>query len=756
MNFQELLNSKEYTQICIPRLQRDYAHGRVSRKVEDIRHDFLKDIFSGKPLSLNMVFGDVDDKTLPREKRFIPIDGQQRLTTLYLLHIYAHKCVDGINIENLKKFCYETRQSSNDFVKALLSEKWPTPVGEETLGDAIKNCHWFWWTWNSDPTVSGMLTMLSDIYRSHQHTKTFPNLDSITFDFQDLKENNLNETLYIKMNSRGLPLTEFEQIKCGMEEEISKIDDFKNVNKNANAYFPEDLKLTRFDQKWSWQMDRSWSEWFWNCEPHTLDRNILWFIVEYTCCFCACWMDAKNKSLIGQIEDFRKRFEEEEATWHSLKSMFESDLDGFSNYKDLMTKFFIGLASLFNRIIKLSELKTSWGETYQFKSKDPKQEKKQSVMLFAISCYEGHFEGDAFNEWFRFCANIIQHYDTSGEGFVSLCRAFGHEYSCYSTDILNWLSKKELEGQRNEQFIEECKKASLMKNVETDVRSAEAHPLFKGRIRQLLVDANGEYTGEFSDKKWKSIKKYFTDKGEVRDDFQSSFSKAFLRCLNKKNQIFDGQYILNHTYAETAERLKQKRYIKAYHLCLDADELSKVAPLSWSEDEEKEFGQYREKILENGVIDAIVKCAPKPVNIMRFKLFGNCWFFYPYNSKSIDWYIGFDRKEDGETESSWDRSRNQITKQLIAEKNASISQAQVASADLWWGQTFKYALPEDGLYFDWDSNYNVHLLNEGGERIKKPNKNEEYCFSAVGLSYDDFLKKIQDLHEEYNKDLREL
>jgi hypothetical protein len=184
MNLQSLLDDEQYDQICIPRLQRDYAQGRNSQKVKDIRHDLLKDIFSGTPLSLNMIFGDVDDKTLPGKRRFIPIDGQQRLTSLFLLHLYGHKMIDDIHVANLDKFCYETRESSNDFVKALISNEWPTPKYGISLGTSIANCQWFVWIWKSDPTVSGMLNMLSDIHEWFIKTGRFPNLSEITFDFQ--------------------------------------------------------------------------------------------------------------------------------------------------------------------------------------------------------------------------------------------------------------------------------------------------------------------------------------------------------------------------------------------------------------------------------------------------------------------------------------------------------------------------------------------------------------------------------------------
>ena len=70
--------------IEIPKIQRDYAQGRSDEKTKTLVNIFLTDIRKaldgGEPINLDFVYGKVTDSTL------IPIDGQQRLTTLFLLH----------------------------------------------------------------------------------------------------------------------------------------------------------------------------------------------------------------------------------------------------------------------------------------------------------------------------------------------------------------------------------------------------------------------------------------------------------------------------------------------------------------------------------------------------------------------------------------------------------------------------------------------------------------------------------------------
>ena len=80
--FWKLIN--EY-QIEIPRLQRDYAQGRKGiLAIEQIRTALLDELYNhlcnGEALELNFIYG----KT--KSDLFIPIDGQQRLTTLFLFH----------------------------------------------------------------------------------------------------------------------------------------------------------------------------------------------------------------------------------------------------------------------------------------------------------------------------------------------------------------------------------------------------------------------------------------------------------------------------------------------------------------------------------------------------------------------------------------------------------------------------------------------------------------------------------------------
>ena len=82
---------KEF-EIKIPIVQRDYAQGRKSAFVDEIRTKFLLDIHDSivheKELNLDFVYGSIEDENLSNRK-VLPLDGQQRLTTLFTTLVYS-------------------------------------------------------------------------------------------------------------------------------------------------------------------------------------------------------------------------------------------------------------------------------------------------------------------------------------------------------------------------------------------------------------------------------------------------------------------------------------------------------------------------------------------------------------------------------------------------------------------------------------------------------------------------------------------
>ncbi len=149
--------------IEIPKIQRDYAQGR--RGMSHKRNLFLREIKekldNGKKLSLDFVYGTV------KNRRFCPLDGQQRLTTLWLLHWYLAfrlgKLKDIKVRKKLESFSYETRVSSREFCTALCEKMKDVDGSLENIPNVaryIKDRTWFYNSWLLDPTIDAMLRML--------------------------------------------------------------------------------------------------------------------------------------------------------------------------------------------------------------------------------------------------------------------------------------------------------------------------------------------------------------------------------------------------------------------------------------------------------------------------------------------------------------------------------------------------------------------------------------------------------------------
>lgn len=234
ISFIKLFSQSELN-VRIPIIQRDYAQGRSS--AHEVRKAFLKALLSYLQAEgthdLDFVYGSVSES-----QDFLPLDGQQRLTTLFLLHWYLAQISDSpearvayynsmLTSEGQVRFSYETRPSAKDFCQALLSETRERGLDlkrEDTLSALIKEQPWYFLSWDRDPSITAMLTMLDDIhkvfYLERDGLAKLLDQDNprLSFQFLDLKGFGLTDDLYIKMNARGKSLTPIETFKANLEQ----------------------------------------------------------------------------------------------------------------------------------------------------------------------------------------------------------------------------------------------------------------------------------------------------------------------------------------------------------------------------------------------------------------------------------------------------------------------------------------------------------------------------------------------------------
>lgn len=238
--FFRLIN--EESSIRIPKVQRDYAYGRDDDKARDILQGMLDTMLTAlkenKQEIFDFVYGGSYAKDDDSQTGMIPLDGQQRLTTFFLLHFYASlfaKDASGnpIDVSILKKFSYETRQSANDFRLKLVTDirdrllKFAYPSSKTGIMEFIRNDSEFSPAYTYDPTISSMLVVLGEIEKRFAN---YPNLwqdlterDNLCFYHITLEKFGLTDELYIKMNSRGKKLTVFEIFKADLLDDVRRL-----------------------------------------------------------------------------------------------------------------------------------------------------------------------------------------------------------------------------------------------------------------------------------------------------------------------------------------------------------------------------------------------------------------------------------------------------------------------------------------------------------------------------------------------------
>jgi len=255
-DFMSLLGEQK---VVIPKIQRDYAQGRTNDEVARIRERFLdklcaalQDSYQGEPLKLDFIYGYTTTDESESGKAhtiFKPLDGQQRLTTLFLLYWFVavreDRTEDEINL--FSNFSYATRAKSRSFCEKLVRFR-PHFDSAASIRKQIEDQSWFFLSWASDPTISGMLVMLDCIeskFKENNLKNVWPKLigenSSIVFYLLYMDDLGLPEDLYIKMNSRGKPLTQFEHFKA----QFSRI-------------IPSELS-----DEFNTKIDKEWSDLFW-------------------------------------------------------------------------------------------------------------------------------------------------------------------------------------------------------------------------------------------------------------------------------------------------------------------------------------------------------------------------------------------------------------------------------------------------------------------------------------------------------------
>ena len=510
--------------IEIPIIQRDYAQGRKDNKINEIRNSFIDDIFEAilikkTPIDFDFIYGYIK-KDNSNNDVFIPLDGQQRITTLFLLYIYIANKENRIDEARdfLFNFTYKTRYTSRDFCIELVKNGVDFFDYSETekISDIILDSSWFFLSWKKDPTIKSMLVMLDTIQEKFKDCEEiFSSLmdeDNPPFIFQyiELKDFGLTDDLYIKMNARGKVLTDFENFKARFEQHIEK---------EYPKYLPD------FNRN----IDNSWTDFFWEFrdKKNSIDTQFYNFFKNIALNNYASKYDAESTKYYDYLENLNILSGNKNVNFSIYKKLDCFDENTISNiiiilntieasnrqYHNLVNSSILNdvslLKALFSRSLTREERLYFYAYT-MFISKNNKL--------------------DGLNDWMRVIRNLIESTfynrdDDYRKSIISIKSMLP-----FSNDILNYIKENEITGFLSEQVEEEVIKAKLiLKNEkwEKEIKYIENQGYFRGQISFLL---------KFSDIKELHDKSYKNFSDNLTDDY----FKSFVNYREKTELLIDG------------------------------------------------------------------------------------------------------------------------------------------------------------------------------------------------------------------------
>jgi hypothetical protein len=518
------------SKIEIPMIQRDYAQGRSRDDEKAVRGKFLTSIFEalekGEKITLDFIYG-----SLIEETEFIVLDGQQRLTTLFLLYWYIasrESIEDRANVMHLlSKFTYSIRDTARRFCENIIDIK-KTKTHEpdffdKTPQERLKNLPWFYLSYEKDPTIRAMLTMLDAIhekYNDSQNKPLFDNLQNITFYILPMNGFNLTDELYVKMNARGKQLTDFENFKADLIKWMKADNNpYSDIYKHETEL---DGRNMEYYMSFSQKMDNIWTKFFWNYskngeteEDKVPDRFLLNFFNRYL--FNLYIVD--SKALIK--DDIFKYFYREEGNDSALKYRSFKEYQIIFEQKNVIgniEKCLDCFSKHYTSIIRGIAKAPWWNEWDFFQSKLTNL--SQRVIFFAITLFiekndvSTDFPLVQFKRWMRVVWNIVENYVVDVDSYHSALKLI-HDLSAHSQNIYSGLQGF-ISNVAEAQIAEERQKAhSIIENKmeENKIITAEKYAFFKGAIRFLYIDGNGEPNWELFDSRFAKVQKYFDENG---------------------------------------------------------------------------------------------------------------------------------------------------------------------------------------------------------------------------------------------------
>lgn len=589
-------NFIEHNPIEIPIIQRDYAQGRFGK--EYLRKSFLTNIKqalaldNNDVLTLDFVYGSKEHNILQ------PLDGQQRLTTLWLLHWYIALRAGELNNENCKilsHFSYETRISSREFCQNLCKAENFEGYENQKIVEYVTSRTWFYSSWKQDPTIQAMLNMLGGTRLADKQgndimdgiEELFQNTDKDTFTkywnrlisenspivfyYLPLKDFGLSDDLYIKMNARGKQLTAFENFKADLIGYIRK-QETENKEWTYLLDAKDGIPL---------KMDTTWTDIFWSHRKDgRIDEIYFAFLNRYLLHYAIAYKEAKEDSKAWKLygdesNDISLKYDngfdlyaailEDTRPLQTLRKLFES----INPYKDSINewiraqlpKWFNGSSNKeFNFIpIYKDEVISILTQT-------------QRVVFFGICRYFeqcNDFNEQAFSRWMRIVCNLAENTSIDTVDAMIARIKLIKELSFHIDDIYDFLANenKTMDSKASEgQLLEEREKAKQILgthnngklsqkldncndwNWETAIITAENYAFFNGAIRFLFTNAENQVDWSSFAQKWQNACSIFTNDGLTEKYKESALANRIILSYCSKWMEQIESYTHNNKY----------------------------------------------------------------------------------------------------------------------------------------------------------------------------------------------------------------
>jgi YHS domain-containing protein len=501
--------------VVIPGIQRHYVQGANNPKAESVRKLFIKEIFTAieekqNEFNLHFIYGPINTDG---EDSFVPVDGQQRLTTLWLIARYAAEKAEPSDRKDLlsllSRFTYEDRINAKRFCQALTCEDSRWDFTQDPNPDIL--CQdWFVDYWKEDETVASMIRMLSTIHEEwnkHQDTITAEDvLEAIASKIRfNLKIDAFGDDIYMKMNARGLQLTQWENFKGKFSEDLC-----------------EDKK-----EWWVKEMEEL-SNRFFTCsdEQHELPDNAFFALYARIMAYKARESGVDCGNSIKQLAAYTHN------TWSQIELPFVpySDFSGITNNESIASTVAATCVKMIKTVLeRYQKIVPYFGDRTLFETFF--HPKNKNDLDFTLCCYEyfkkfDNIETKDFLKALRLMWNILENVPDNRVELVKKIIDLEDKtlYSRQIKKIIGSNAPKQAEEEAEKAIQMDCNDQSIPSdwNEETlgqwkgwndAIEKAEECAFFHGSIRFLYRNSNGEKPWENFATKLSNCMDLFTKDG---------------------------------------------------------------------------------------------------------------------------------------------------------------------------------------------------------------------------------------------------